>query len=372
MAEVSLWLKSPYGILQTPSLVFTEADWTLDENHFGVLRASGPLAEVNPAFFMQDARIEVKRSIDGGAPYVEGKAPFLLRYWDIGDEEDGSETYNIEAYTPEYILTGHTIDSYASTETVTNALTTKTGAADDLAKAWVRENITAASLAIRNVTGLTVEADTTKGATTTVSCSYDKLWDVLLDLAEDSANSGTYLSYAIEYSGSDGGLIFRTFTGQRGVAHTGRGAIIAAKELGNLRMARTAYDYRTAVTAVRAGGKGQGAARLTVRLEDTERSSASPYAYREDFEDNSRAETEDALTAIARTALEKGRATRAFTGSFIDTDYARYGREVNFGDTLIAKHRGESFTCRLSRVHGNYTKEGGEILEIDLKGTEAI
>jgi len=345
----------------------TSAEWHLEENKFGVLRISGPLAELDTSLLQLDCRFDVMRSIDGGAPYIEGNAPFLLRYRDFGEDESGLKTYFIEAYTPEYLLTGRIIDSYASTEVTTNALTTKTGTADNIAKAFVTQNIVSASTAARNVTGLTVDANLTAAASTTKSASYDNLWKTLLALAEDSLQRGTYLTYAIVYNGND--LIFRTYTGQRGVAHTD---IIASKELGNLRAPHIIHDYRTVVTAVRAGGKGEGADRLTVRVENAVRSTSSPYAYRESFLDDTRAESTAALTADANAELEANRPIKVFSGQFVDTDYARYGEAVNFGDTLEAKYQGDSFTCRLSKVDGSWTKDGGEVLSINLSSTEAI
>lgn len=370
MGEISVWLRGPSGDLRLPGMPVTSVTWGLEENKFGVLRVSGPLAELDTSLLQLDCRLEIMRSIDGGAPYIEGNAPFLLRYWDFGEDENGAETYELEAYTPEYLLTGRIIDSYASTEAATNALTTKTGTADDIAKELVTENIVSASTAARNVAGLTVDADLSAAASTTKSCSYDNLWRTLLALAEDSLNQGTYLSYAVLYNGDD--LVFRTFSGQRGVAHTGAGAIIASKEIGNLRAPRIITDYRMALTAVRAGGKGVGADRATARVEDTDRSAASPYAYREAFLDAIRAETTAALTADARAELEANRPLKLFTGQFVDTDYARYGEAVNFGDTLEAHYGGEAFTCRLSKVDGAWSKLTGETLTINLTSTEAI
>lgn len=373
MADVTIWLRDYNGGLLKPDLAVTRAEWTLEENKFGVLRVVGPLAEVDPSLFIQDVRLEVKRSIDGGPYYVEGDAPFLLRFWDFGKDESGLETYSLEAYSPEYVLTGRIIDSYASTETITNPLTTKTGAADDLAKAFVREAIAELASTLRTVNGFYVDENLGEAPSTTISCSYDNLWDVLTDLAEDSLNQGTYMTYAVQYKGTGSKeLIFRTFTGQRGTYHSGAGAIIASEELGNLRSARVSYDYRDAINCVRAAGKGEGAARMTVRVEDTKRSRNSPYSYREGLEDDTGAETAAALTAAARAELQRGRAMRTFTGELQDTENSRYGQSVNFGDTLRAKYLGFEMDVRLNRVRGVWDKESGEVLEIGLEGTEAL
>lgn len=368
MATVSLWLYTPTGTLLQPGVSVASLEWTLQEGAFGVLTATGPTSEIDKSYFQLDARFHVMRSIDGGPFYVEGNAPFLLRYWEFAEDESGAEFWSIEAYTPEYIPSGRIVDTFASTPEVTNPLATKAGNADDVIKEFVDQNMVSATTAARNIT-MTVEADLSLGQSTTKSASRDNLLDVITDLCEDSNKLGTYLTWGIVYSGD--ALLFRTWTGQRGVDHTSTSGdpIIVSKMLGNLAQPKTYFDYRTEITCVRALGRGDGSSRMTSRQEDATRSGGSPYAYRESVVET-QAETQAALDAEARAELNKGRAIRGFTGKLLDVEGNRYGERVNFGDMVTAEHGGYSYDCHLSRVHGTW--DGTEALDIDLEGTATL
>jgi hypothetical protein len=375
MTEIrdELWLRSPAGVQQVVGVNVSWFEWTLGENSYHVLRAAGPLGgndDLDPALLVLDARLEVHRFLDGQSLGVEGDTQFLLRYWDFGEDDAGALTWTIEAYSPEYAMTGRIVDSFASLENDTNPLTTKTGAGDDLIKAWVRENIGASTtLAARKVSELSVDADLGLATASSKSAAWDNLLAVLLDLADDAAYLGKWLSFGMLASGEGSGFTFRTWAKQRGLDHTAgtQDEVIVSKAMGNLRAPHVSFDHRSEVTAVRALGRGEGRARATVRVEDTARSAASPWAYRE-AKIESQAETTATLTAEANAALQRGRPLRGFTGKLLDSDYARYGERVKFGDLVTAEAFGYSFACRLSTVKGRWSR-AGEVLDIALVGS---
>jgi hypothetical protein len=377
MTEIrdELWLRAADGTLTQSgvNIPVTRFDWALGENGYHVLRAAGPLGgndDLDPALLVLDARLEVHRFLDGQSLGVEGDTQFLLRFWDFGEDSTGAVTWTIEAYSPEYAMTGRIVDSFASLENDTNPLTTKTGAGDNLIKAWVRENIgTSATPAARQVDDLTVEVNTSQAVSTSKSVAWDNLLAVLQDLADDGAYLGKWLSFGMTASGEGSGFTFRTWANQRGQDHTAgtQDEVIVSKAMGNLRAPRVSFDHRSEITAVRALGRGEGRARATVRVEDTQRSQASPWAYRE-AKIESQAETTATLTAEANAALQRGRPVRGFSGKLLDSDYARYGERVKFGDLVTAEAFGYSFACRLSTVKGTWSRQG-EVLDIALVGS---
>lgn len=374
MSEIhdELWLRSPSGVLQLPGVPVTAFDWTLEENTFGVLHASGPLNEIDPALFALDARFEVHRFLDGQPLGIEGDTQFLLRWWDYGDDDNGTETWRIEAYTPEYMLTGRIIDSWASKDANTNALTTKNDQGDDMMKEFVDENIgPTTATAARKCTELTIDADLALSTTVDKSAAWDNLFAVLQDLAADEYYRGEWLSFGMVASGSGTGFVFRTYYGQRGVDHTAgtANAVIVSKSIGNLRVPRTSHDHRNEYTAIRALGKGESRSRWTVRVEDTTRSAASPNAYREGKVEDTQIITTAGLTALANAALAAARPIIGFTGKLVNVDQGLYGIVVKYGDLVTAEYQGSSFPCRLSRVSGSWTKDNGEELDIDLQGS---
>ena len=378
MSEITdqLWMLTPDGTdTIAGDIPVSFCEWTLEEKSFHVLRATGSYGgqdDLDPTKFLLDARFEVRRFIDGVGLGIEGDTQFFLRYWDFGEDDAGLSTWTIEAYSPEYFFTGRVIDSWASTDTVTNPLTTKTDNADDVLKAFVSQNIgPTTTLAARLISEITMDGDEALAPSITKSASYTKLFDALKDISDDTEGNGNWLSWGLVASGSGSGFTFRTWLDHRGVDHSeGTGdEILVSKEIGNLLAPRVTFDHREEITAVRVLGKGEGESRETVRVEDTARSGASPWAYREATID-SQGETTDALTAEANAELQRGKPARGFTGKLLDGPETRYGDRVKFGDLVAAEYAGLTFTCRLSRVHGEWSRDTGEVLDIELVGEE--
>lgn len=374
MTEIKdeIWIYAPDGTLLKPALPVTSFTWDLEENKFGKVVVTGPSDEIKPAWFACNTRFEIHRILNGRPLSIEGGTQFLLRYWDFGENENGS-FYTAEAYTPDYILTGYHVDSYASVEDNTNPLTTKSGYVDNVVKAFIRENSgSLTALAARKIEELVVEADGSLGPTVYKSAAWTNLYNVVYDLASDAAAKGTYISFGLLLD--ENRLSARVWVGCRGKdrgSNSGQ-TINISKSAGNLKNPKLSYDYRTECTAVRALGAGEGSVRATVRVEDELRSLRDPFSYREAKVENTQALLTDTLTSEANAALQQGRPTRTFTGKFVDTDTARYGDKVNYGDIVAAEYLGIAFNCRLYKVHGKFSKPASEELDIDLEGSSYL
>lgn len=363
-----LWLCSPDGVLLMPGVPLTGMKWTLEDRAFGVLRASGPYSELDPALLSENTRFEVHRFANGMPLPVVGNTQFLLRAWTFQEDSRGAETWSIEAYTPEYWLTGRIVDSHASTEGAVNPLTTKTGPADDLMKYWVEENIGTQASINRIVNMLIVEGALGLAQTTTKSCAWVNLKTVLDDLAADSTYLGTYLTYGIEYVAPY--FFFKTWVGQRGMDRTaGSGkTYIVSKEMGNLAEPSMTFDYRDVATAVRGGGQGEGINRVTAYAEDTQRSTNTPFSFRDRFLQSNSTDSA-AILADCQAELGKYHPRVHFTGKLEMTGEEVYGQTVNFGDKVTAQYRGYSMDCHINREEGNYSRETGLVMDIRLRGT---
>ncbi len=362
-----LWLFSPTGTLLLPGVPLTGMEWTLEERAFGVLRASGPYSELDPAYLAEDTRFEIHRFVDGTPLPVVGNTQFFLRAWTFAEDRQGAQTWSIEAYTPEYWLTGRIIDSYASTEGAVNPLTTKTGPADDLMKYWVEENIGTQASINRIVNLLVVEGAQALAQTTSKACAWVNLKTVLDDLAEDSTYLGTYLTYGIEYAAPF--FFFKTWINQRGAdrSSTGGKPYIVSKEMGSLAEPSMTFDYRDVATAVRGGGQGEGINRVTAYAEDTRRSTNTPFAFRDRFLQSNSTDSA-AILADCQAELGKYHPRVHFEGKLQLAGDEVYGQTVGYGDRVTAEYRGYAFDCRIDREAGRYTREGGLELDVRLRG----
>ena len=365
-ATYALWLRSPTGILIAPGVLFASLEWARAENTFGWLKAD-LLPDFDTRLLALDSRLEIHRTI-GGRTYNEGGTQYLLRWWRFAEDERGHEVIQIEAYDLNYLLSGPIVAYEASTDTVTNPYSTKTGAADNLMKAIVRENLgSLATVTARQLTELTVQADLSLAPSTSKSFSRRRVLDVLQDLARDAFQQGTYLAFDLTANSSGTGLTFATYTGQRGQNHSAGGgqSLIVSKANGNLMTPELIYDHRNERTVVYCGGLGQGGGRVVVTAEDSARCEQSPFARRELWVDGRNTDNVAVLNADARSELQLARPMRTFTGRLIDTEGVRYGVHLGFGDVVTAEYRGASYDCHLARVHGKVIGKK-ETLEINL------
>lgn len=371
MSEIrdELWLRSPSGVLQVAGVRVTAFDWTLEENAFHVLHATGPWGgpdDLDTSLLVQDARFEVHRYLDGLGLGTEGQTQFFLRYWKLSQDMSGAKTWTVEAYSPEYFLSGRIVDSFASTENDTNALTTKSGTADDLILAFVDENIGPSTTdTARKVAELAIDDAPSLGPSTDKGAAWDNLLAVINDLVQDAYYQNVWLSWGMTVGEAGYGYTFHVWKDQRGVDNT---AIVVSEATGNLAAPAVAYDHRAEWTSVRGLGKGEGRGRAQLKLTDDVRSEMSGWAFREK-KIETQCENADTLTAAANTELARGNPWISFTGKFIDTDAARYGVDFNFGDVITAEAFGISFPCRLSRIKGSWSRDTAEMLDIDLAGS---
>jgi len=218
---------------------------------------------------------------------------------------------------------------------------------------------------------LTVAPDLSACDSITRAFSYRKL-DILFDeLANHSRQLGTRLYYdfvPVLQSDDTNGFDFRTFTGQPGRDRTydSGSPVIFGREYGNLEMGSLEYDWSEEENYIYAGGQGTEADRNIQEVSDTARVGASPWNRCEGFADARMSETDDAVVAQGRAALEEGRPRKTFDGILLDTPQARYGKDWEFGDLVTATYGGEQFDGVVSFVQVSVDENGQERVEARL------
>jgi hypothetical protein len=216
----------------------------------------------------------------------------------------------------------------AFTAQTNGALDTQTGAAETVIKHYVNMNAGPGALAARQTAGLTIEADSARGASVTANAQFD----VLLTLIQPLANGAT-LGFRIARSGT--GRIFQVFA-PRDLHATVRFGLL-------LRNMTQLSDQQDAPAATRELVGGGTAPTTKAFSEVADTGSEATFGRRiEKY-------TSDASTTVLATLTQEGTTALITDGpqeqlafQAIDTGAAMYGRDYLLGDKItVIKASGE-------------------------------
>lgn len=277
---------------------------------------------------------------------LEGECRWITRLF---DEDEVGDMVTIGAESSMGLLDLRTVAATAG-----SAEAIKSGAADDVMKAFVREQLGSSAAAGRALTTSStgypfqVAADTGEGPTIHKAASRAPLLQTLQEIAQDAASKGAFVAFDVVWTGTR--YEFRTYTGRRGrnrAPGSTRPLIFRAADLSDL---RTVRDYRTERTYVYALGQGIEAARDVATAEDTLQSGRSSIGRRELSAEDTRVALGDttALQSVADGQLRAARAIRTTSATIDDTGAYRYGIDWNVGDEVgIQRRSGSVSTARI-------------------------
>lgn len=347
MIEYEFWLYSPQGQLTAVLDRFLTANIQRSVNRVGSLSLSLPWGAYPTSLFQDNSIILPWRSADGGPLKLVGQTWFSLQKSDKGLSSSGLKTLDLTCYDPIFFLGAHDIDYAAG-----SAYADKTGAADDIMKAYVRENMGAlATDAARNMEPwILAVTNLGAGPSTSKSASHRDLLTTLQEIASDSFTKGTYLAFDITAADPSSSIYlkFRTYTGARGVDHswtTGTNPVILDPENGNLAECVRTIDNTNTGNAITAGGQGEGASRVMATAADAS-VSQSIWNRRELFVDARNGETAASVQAEADAALKANRKRTTFAAKFVPTPGIQFMREFDFGDIVTCVWDDESYDMR--------------------------
>lgn len=363
MAEYQVYYRLPTGELMEVFRDFHKLEYGRKHNDVGFLRLD-LRPDYDTSIFRDDARLEVWRQVGASAPYLDGESIFFLRSWGFATDENGREVIHLEAVDAVALLRDRIVaypagSSYAS----------KTGDADNIMRAIVRENLgTLASDTARVVSGLTVQADGGALPSVTKAFAWRNVLAVLQELAEDAYQQGTYASFDVVYTGP-ASLEFRAYANARSQEHgkNSGNTIIFSREAGNLSSPILSYDGIDERNYVYVGGQGEESARQIV-TRSSRRILASPYSRKELFVSATNSTTEDALYAEGRAAVFANRRRVSLSGYLRDTDSCQYGVHYRYGDRVVAQYRGAAMDAHVDAFAITVTESGAETLQIAVHG----
>jgi hypothetical protein len=353
-----VYYSDPFGT-RLAVLPFLSLNYTLAVNAIGTLTVALPTS-FNTAFLRRDCRIEVWRSVDGGAEYLEGEKHWLLRRWTVQIRDNGARTIALRALCPNDLLRRRIIAYDAG-----SSFSTKTGTADDLIKQYARDNLITID-ATRDVSGqagigslMSVQGNITQAVSVSVSAARDNLYETIRKLAEASATGGTYLAFDVIWNGATFEL--RTYTGQRGVDHRfpgGLNPVILGPDFGNMVNVDVDETYEDEHSVVIAGGQGTGDARTIATATDSTRVGASPFNHIEEFAQANNSTDSTQVADIADARLRAGRPVRTVSGTIQDTPGTRYGVHWAWGDRVTVQVDNINQDARIDAV--SVSVEGGK------------
>lgn len=380
---LTLW--SPDGTQFLDDLSdFTTLECVLSEGNIGTLALTLPPTH-NYANFRRDSRIAYYRApaavLTNGQPrlrLVGGTTWLIAGRKRTIDLVNHKETVSLLAVHPNHLLARRVV---AYDEGSTQA--DKAAAADNVIKAYVRENFTTATDTARNwaSTLFTVDADLGAAPTVNKAASYRTVLNTCQEVAAAASGGGTYTNFEV-VGAERGAFRLRTYTNQRGVdrSSTGGKPLVISVSMGEFNGVELEENWINIATAVYAGGSGRQDERLVTFVSDTALIGESSYGWVEWFQSAGGTTDASVLNDEALRALRERRPRIVFSSAVKDTEFATFMEEYDWGDRVVGEYarpdpQGAGFTdiqqfdCRVDpvriRVERSEDPETGQQTEVE-------
>lgn len=311
---------------------------------------------LDESYFRRDARLAIYRALPGRPPALLFNTVYLLRRY-MDHYTRATKTRKLQAYDLNHLIGRRIIAYYAG-----SANAKKSAAIDDMIKAYARENLgaTATDTTRRWDSAITIAADLTAAPTTSKSAAWRPLMQTIQELAQASAEAGTYL--AVDLSAlTESSFYLATYTGQRGIdRRQGSGNQFVLSLLrGNFDNVDIDHDWSGEITRVHAGAQGVESER-NVQQAESAYSGASMFNLIEAFTDVRHLDQTDTTGAQdeAEARLREYRPRLKISGDLIETDGSIYDVHVSWGDYVSINVETIQADCRLDIARLRLGRQG--------------
>lgn len=347
--------------------VFTDYEslaTTRQLNQVGKLVLTLPYTAVQAGLWQQGRMLEVWRTA-GGVTKLHNNTAFFVNALEPYEGERGQQMMRVTAYDAMWLLQQRIIAYPAG-----SAQSKKSGAASDVMKALVRENLGALCVdPTRIITDFEVDEDTGYGVTVEKGVAWRNLLLVLQELAVEDMSDGERVYFDVVYLGN-GKFRFQTFENQRGVnfGRSGDNPKFVGRQYGNLIDLSIKTTGSTEATFVYCGGQGQEEDRVVMSAGNSDAiEKRSPFGRIEIFADARNEEEEAAIQSEANSALNGARFREYISGKLVDTNDFQFGLDYDFGDVLSVEGFGTVTDCIVESV-GLTANKKGDTFEVKLAG----
>lgn len=357
-AQYAVYLCDPFGSRLGDASRFVSLKYARTTNSVGAMTLILP-GDFNTQFIRApDGRIEIWRRIPGASrEYLETDTIWLIKKVEYDRDDKGRTTVIIEADTPLCVLRepGRIVNYNTSASDYADFTSDPyDNAIKDIARRNIGSVDNSSSAYVRDLSAyISIANDTSQAPTGSKAFAWRDCLKTMQEIAAASTLAGTYLAFDIVASPSPTDLQFRTYIGQRGVDHRfpgGSNPVIFGPDFGNMGDCTLSTDWRNEITYAIAGGRGEGAARLTAETADTVRVAKSPFGLREKFVNATMYTTTTGLQAEAQATVRAGRPITIFKGRVLDIPSTRYGVHWGWGDYVTVQAFGQSFDARIDAV----------------------
>jgi hypothetical protein len=314
----------------------------------GQLAIDVPYDAFPVGFFKPEGIIEVWRSIDGGRPYLIGGHLNFVRVLNAQLGSDGRKLYHIEGKDGVDQLNRNIVAYTAGT-----AQANKSGAVDDVMKAYVSDNMGAAAtdwlgtaVGFRSdAPWITNQANLTQGPSLTKAAGQRNLLKTLQELALSAYQAGNYTVFDVVSLVPATGLAmeFRTYVQQRGIDHrfssTTSKPVLLSAEAGNLTDLEYMKDYSGVVNTAYCGTQGY--------YTDPTATGLGPLARIESYVNPLSDNTLVGQNNEAAQYVRDNRLKKTWSARFVDTPGVKFGRDLDFGDFCTAQWANDIVDVRL-------------------------
>lgn len=362
-ARYQLRVYSPVSGEQIGSITnWSSLNYVKQINNISNLQLVLPADDPNIALFSLDTILEVWRKIDGLPWYQELVTVFRTSQYNLF--ENGRESFTGYFRGLNDLLHRRHILYPANT-----VYTIKEGPADDIMKAFVRENAIASYIGLArkssgvfdaSIQGLTVSDDFGAAPEWSGAKSWGNLLDTLIEISSPPSN----VDFEVVRVGTSGlDFRFNTYYPQRGVDRSDM--LVFASQLGNMRNVVFTRSRTEEANVIYVLGDGEGAERRIVARKASDLILlASRWNMIEATTDARSQSNLVAFQSQGDELLEKMKAQDRFEFEAIQTPQRRYGQEYNVGDIVPASYR--SFVSIKKIISATVSvKDGKEDIKFD-------
>jgi hypothetical protein len=370
--KYSAWLGNDAGQRQLylPQITNVSVNLGLNTAHTAnvTFPASVDGRDFDWGYLVEDAWVEIYRSVDGDTPTLLGQTPFILQKPRRVLSETGAEHIELVCYSAAYVA-HYPIVAYAAGASQAD----REGLADSLIKQVAHDNIGASvtDLARNKSDYITIAEDTALSACISMGFSRRKLDSVFNSFAAAATEAGQNLYWDIvlpDPLAASRKLELRTYAGQRG---TNRGStsvnpVIFSKSKGSLTDAIYEEDWSDSEYYIYTGGQGQEENRVVKTASDTQRIGATVWGRSKEYwQDARHLSNPSSVQFEANATLREKRRRITITGKVANIPGSVFERHWFHGDMVQVDLFGNTYDAIVSPISLSY-REGVEGMSLTL------
>jgi hypothetical protein len=335
------------------------------ENEIGALVMTLPSHGFDTNSFKVGQYLEVWRETHG-VSRLFGETAYFVQDWEFYSE-GGQHLVAVYAKDLNFLLDTRIVaDPPGGTRAELESY------ADNIMKAIVRNELIDAHSTSpeRIIPGVSVQPNVSQSVELYRGVGWQNVLEAVKDIAGSATEQGTYTVFDMVRTGV-GTFEFRTYIGQRGTNHsrTSGDVRLVGEIYGNLEDPKLGTYHGEERNYIYCGGKGEGAERYIKEVSDPARiGQGYPYNRKEMFADARNQDTNDQVDTDAYAVLADNKPKVVMTGKLLDTPGMQYGRDYDFGDVVSVEAFNTAIDCHVASVAINYAAEGGETIDISLRG----